>query len=263
MKAFFQRLGVGHKDKEPSSIREKFTWPPPSHDQKPNNAAPPPASPVPSSNRHSFKPLPEIAPAQFRDELVASRTDSHKESTSELNEIEIPEHAPSPPPAAAARAESPRNVRKPNQPDQKKQVAFKSPTQTSSSRPESPPSKTTISRFQAVHGGAKEQQQQSRASSSTAASTSKTDLAQSSSKASTKGGASTLRNTQSPYLKAESTQSLRSNTPYSQSSQASGSRIIAAASWSEVTEEDLVSNLGSRERTRQEVLFEIISSEER
>jgi hypothetical protein len=35
---------------------------------------------------------------------------------------------------------------------------------------------------------------------------------------------------------------------------------LAAQSWSEVTEEDLVSNLGSRERTRQEVLFEIISS---
>ncbi|KAJ8089114.1 hypothetical protein PM082_014362 [Marasmius tenuissimus] len=41
----------------------------------------------------------------------------------------------------------------------------------------------------------------------------------------------------------------------------SGSRIISATSWSEATEEDLVSNLGSPERTRQEVLFEIISKE--
>jgi hypothetical protein len=47
------------------------------------------------------------------------------------------------------------------------------------------------------------------------------------------------------------------------STNTSGSRILAAQSWSEVTEGDLVSNLGSRERTRQEVLFEIISSEER
>ena len=47
------------------------------------------------------------------------------------------------------------------------------------------------------------------------------------------------------------------------SAQTTGSRILSAQSWSEVTEEDLVSNLGSRERTRQEVLFEIISSEER
>jgi hypothetical protein len=47
------------------------------------------------------------------------------------------------------------------------------------------------------------------------------------------------------------------------SNNTSGSRILAAQSWSEVTEGDLVSNIGSRERTRQEVLFEIISSEDR
>jgi hypothetical protein len=40
-------------------------------------------------------------------------------------------------------------------------------------------------------------------------------------------------------------------------------RILAATSWSETAEDDLVSNLGSRERTRQEVLFEILASEER
>ncbi|KAJ4488088.1 hypothetical protein J3R30DRAFT_892454 [Lentinula aciculospora] len=86
----------------------------------------------------------------------------------------------------------------------------------------------------------------------------------------------------SPAPHNQSQQSLRSGTPYSQMSgvsgisqfssttglsgtttSASGSRILSAASWSEVTEEDLVLNLGSRERTRQEVLFEIISSEER
>ena len=38
---------------------------------------------------------------------------------------------------------------------------------------------------------------------------------------------------------------------------------MSPASWSEHTEVDLVANLGSRERTRQEVLFEIVSSEER
>ncbi|KAJ3811633.1 Dbl domain-containing protein [Lentinula aff. lateritia] len=46
-------------------------------------------------------------------------------------------------------------------------------------------------------------------------------------------------------------------------SSASTSRILSATSWSQVTEDDLVSNLGARERTRQEVLFEIIQSEER
>lgn len=53
----------------------------------------------------------------------------------------------------------------------------------------------------------------------------------------------------------------RSGTPMSYMSSMSG--IQAAASWSEVAEEDLVSNLGPRERTRQEVLFEIVASEER
>ena len=38
---------------------------------------------------------------------------------------------------------------------------------------------------------------------------------------------------------------------------------MSPASWSELTEDDLVANLGSRERTRQEVLYEIVSSEER
>ena len=41
------------------------------------------------------------------------------------------------------------------------------------------------------------------------------------------------------------------------------SRILSAQSWSEGAEEDLVSNLGQRERTRQEVLWEIVASEER
>lgn len=61
-----------------------------------------------------------------------------------------------------------------------------------------------------------------------------------------------------------STPSLRSGTPYSSMThESSSSRILAATSWSQVAEEDLVTHLGQRERTRQEVLFEIISSEER
>jgi hypothetical protein len=35
------------------------------------------------------------------------------------------------------------------------------------------------------------------------------------------------------------------------------------ASWSEMAEDELIANLGPRERTRQEVLYEIVSSEER
>ena len=79
---------------------------------------------------------------------------------------------------------------------------------------------------------------------------------------------STTTRSASPYTQKSfdgpSAQSLRSGTPYSATSNnTSGSRILAATSWSEVTEDDLVSNIGSRERTRQEVLFEIIQSEER
>ena len=101
-----------------------------------------------------------------------------------------------------------------------------------------------------------------RASISTAASSSRSDVA--TPKAAVR--ATSTRAT-SPYLDRQtataSASSLRSGTPYSQMSNNSGSRILAAASWSEVMEEDLISNIGSRERTCQEVLFEIISSEER
>lgn len=55
--------------------------------------------------------------------------------------------------------------------------------------------------------------------------------------------------------------SMRSGTPLSYMSGRTG--IQAAASWSEAAEGDLVSNLGSRERTRQEVLWEIVASEDR
>jgi hypothetical protein len=46
-------------------------------------------------------------------------------------------------------------------------------------------------------------------------------------------------------------------------SAASSVRSIGAPSWSEMTQDDLVNNLGARERTRQEVLWEIVASEER
>ncbi|KAH9079470.1 Dbl-like domain-containing protein [Lactarius deliciosus] len=53
-------------------------------------------------------------------------------------------------------------------------------------------------------------------------------------------------------------QSLRSATPFSQKSIGS---VLPPASWSEGAEEDLVTHLGPRERTRQEVLWEIVASE--
>ncbi|KAG9005374.1 hypothetical protein FRB90_010414 [Tulasnella sp. 427] len=61
---------------------------------------------------------------------------------------------------------------------------------------------------------------------------------------------------------AQSTVSFRSGTPYSYLSGRS-TMIQPPSSWSEAAEEDLVSNLGPRERTRQEVLWEIVTSEQR
>ncbi|KAF9227546.1 Dbl homology domain-containing protein [Gyrodon lividus] len=130
--------------------------------------------------------------------------------------------------------------------------------------------KTTVSRFQATHG------KDTRGSASTAASSSRTDVGSKSTTTttttSTGATCTTLAPTavQSSSAKATSTRtaaspypgSVRSATPYSQMSNTS-TRILAVSSWSEAAEEDLVSNLGPRERTRQEVLWEIVASEER
>jgi hypothetical protein len=105
-----------------------------------------------------------------------------------------------------------------------------------------------------------------RGSTSTAASASRTDVG------SSKNGisgvkATTTRPAPSPYPTKPGYgdgvsihQSLRSGTPFSQKSTGS---VIPPASWSEGAEEDLVTHLGPRERTRQEVLWEIVASEER
>lgn len=270
MKAFFHRLHIGggtkdkEKDKEREVQKEKFPplrpWPPeqpPAQQQQLRD----PNSPA---SLASFKPLPEITPSPL--------------STRPLPVIEDPESnhstpTPTPPyPTDHLPSDPARSARKPTSGtlstaaanDVQKKVAFISPPPTpvivdrtlpdAPAPAATPPLKTTLSRFQAAHG------KEPRVSLSTAASSSKTDVA-------TKSSAkATSTRTASPYLQkpeAASAASLRSGTPYSQMSSASGSRILAATSWSEVTEDDLVSNIGSRERTRQEVLFEIISSEER
>ena len=134
-----------------------------------------------------------------------------------------------------------------------------------SQAPAAVPLKTTVSRFQATHG------KDTRGSTSTAASSSRTDL---SSKPSTSNTSTPTPPSLPPIsvqsIKATSTRtatspypgSVRSGTPYSQMSNTS-TRILAVSSWSEAAEDDLVSNLGPRERTRQEVLWEIVASEER
>ncbi|CAE7113719.1 unnamed protein product [Rhizoctonia solani] len=89
-------------------------------------------------------------------------------------------------------------------------------------------------------------------------------------KINTTSGRTTVASTRTAHSPTQSTRTypneaasmtIRSGTPYSHMSGTSA--IQAAASWSEAAENDLVSNLGSRERTRQEVLWEIVASEER
>ncbi|GLB35031.1 putative protein with domain-containing protein [Lyophyllum shimeji] len=296
MKAFFQRLhlsgGAKDKDKDSPLAKEKFpplrSWPP----DDPQRATPTPSSFA------SYKPLPEIsvtnrplppiegpAPSQ-----VSSSTPTPPYSSPSQPPIDSisPDHTNRP---ASPRTELDSTARSSRKVangtltaaaanDVQKKVAFISPpptpvnadrtlspdtptatqpaTQPASQPQTTLPLKTTVSRFQAAHG------KEPRVSVSTAASSSKTDVATTTNKTSAKA---TSTRAASPYLQKQaegaSAPSLRSGTPYSQMSTGSGSRILAATSWSEVTEEDLVSNLGSRERTRQEVLFEIISSEER
>lgn len=295
MKAFFHRLHIGSgtkdKDRDPPPIqKEKFpplrSWPP----EEPSKAT---STPISYS---SFKPLPELAPSQFSPPLSTRPLPPIEEPLTLEAPILSPTppySSPTPPPidpivpdlttrAAPARLEQEPNGRSSRKAqngtlttntsnDVQKKVAFISPPPTPISvdralpdapgaapLASSPPLKTSVSRFQATLT------KEPRGSISTAASSSKSDVTVTN-KATTVKATSTR--TASPYLQkmgeGASAASLRSGTPYSQMSNSSGSRILAAQSWSEVTEEDLVSNLGSRERTRQEVLFEIISSEER
>ncbi len=292
MKAFFHRLHLGgskDKDRDSSQQKEKFpplpSWPP-QPAQKPTSGATPTSA---------FKPLPEIAPSLIASQLSprlppldiepSQPSVSHPTASYSLPKIpaissQSEEKAQSTSTATTTTTTSEsaaRSSRKTNastatnaNPDIQKKVAFISPPPTPANfeqhlpseifNPSTPPQptapiKTNISRFQATHG------KDSRGSGTIGASSSKTDVTKTTVKA-------TTTKTSSPYaqklFEGPSAHSLRSGTPYSSmSATTSGSRILAAASWSEVTEDDLVSNIGSRERTRQEVLFEIIQSEER
>ncbi|TFK76530.1 Dbl homology domain-containing protein [Pluteus cervinus] len=323
MKAFLHRLHLGgtkdkdkdkDKDKQnpsPALHKEKFpplrTWPPPSEEPQRITSI--------ASTYASFKPLPEIIPAQISSPLSSRPLPPIEEPTAPVPSSSSPlpplppsitpstststsataptpstsSHAPQTPshptdnssatrvePDSAGRSSRKATAASVNTSlattDVQKKVAFISPPPTpvnldralpdspsiapsTPALPSSAPLKTTVSRFQATHG------KETRGLSSAGASSSKTDLSSSGKSATVK--ATSTRTASPPPNRLDTPGSIRSITPYSQMSQGSGSRILAAQSWSEVAEEDLVSNIGSRERTRQEVLFEIISSEER
>ncbi|EFI28387.1 hypothetical protein CC1G_13921 [Coprinopsis cinerea okayama7 len=279
MKAFFNRLAGKDKDKDQSAIgKEKFPplrqWPPPEDPPRPAST---PA--VVSSN---FKPLPELVPSQFLNQLTQRPLPPIEQGgqTTPAPTFKSPQsvkHSSSEESARQDQEVSPKVSRRNTKDsardgsgtsnDVQKKVAFISPPPTptpnfertlpettpTSSPVATQPSKTPVSRFQAAHG----KEPRASPSSGTPASSSKTDVSTTANKNSAK---STSTRTASPYLQksfeAASAPSLRSGTPYSSmSNTTSGSRILAATSWSELAEGDLVSNLGSRERTRQEVLY--------
>ncbi len=289
MKAFLTRLNRGlagskEKDREKDSgQKEKIPQLPPLRDWPPTSQR---VTSTPNSV-NSFKPLPELAlpPLPPIGEPSSSSTESSVTTTPiaanpSLPATETKEKLRAPQPASEplknARAEGSsdstgRSSRKTangtSGSDAQKKVAFLSPPPTpgpdqertlpeaDTPTPTNGTTKSTVSRFHAAHG------KDTRGSTSTAAS-SRTDVA--STLKSNK--AASTRTASSPFpakgYEASLHQSLRSGTPYSQMSNAS-SRILAVQSWSEGAEEDLVSNLGQRERTRQEVLWEIVASEER
>ncbi|KAI0328561.1 Dbl domain-containing protein [Cubamyces sp. BRFM 1775] len=288
MKALFNRLNRGlaggkekDRDKDAALQKEKIPQLPPLPQWPPDRAP----STTPSVN--SYKPLPEISarPLPPIAEPSSSSTDSSVTTTPNPVNPPLPvpdtkENVPvahSTPPPQPSRSEhdstgrsSRKNANGTNtNTDAQKKVAFISPPPTpgptqdrdlpaaDTPTPPNVATKSTVSRFHAAHG------KDSRGSTSTAAS-SRTDVA--STLKSNK--AASTRTATSPYPgksygeTASLHQSLRSGTPYSSMSN-TGSRILGAQSWSEGAEEDLVSNLGQRERTRQEVLWEIVASEER
>ncbi len=289
MKAFLNRLNRGltgskekERDNDAPTPKEKIPQLPPLPDWPPQRVTSTPNS------VNSFKPLPEIntRPLPPIEEPSSSSTDSSVTTTpiavnQPLPGADTKENVPAVKPASStpqpSRSEpdsAGRSSRKnangtSHSTDAQKKVAFISPPPTPGPAQDrglpaagtpTPPStgvKSTVSRFHAAQG------KETRGSTSTAAS-SRTDV--SSTLKSNK--AASTRTATSPYPgknygeTASLHQSLRSGTPYSSMSN-TGSRILAAQSWSEGAEEDLVSNLGQRERTRQEVLWEIVASEER
>lgn len=286
MKAFLNRLNRGlagskekDREKDVQQQKEKIPQLPPLPDWPPQRVTSTPNS------INSFKPLPELSvrPLPPIGEPSSSSTESSVTTTPiaanpSLPAAETKENLPASAsePLKSARAEGSsdstgRSSRKTangaSGSDAQKKVAFLSPPPTpgplqdralpdaETPTPTNATAKSTVSRFHAAHG------KDTRGSTSTAAS-SRTDVA--STLKSNK--AASTRTATSPYptkgYEASLHQSLRSGTPYSQMSNGS-SRILAAQSWSEGAEEDLVSNLGQRERTRQEVLWEIVASEER
>ncbi|TFY82976.1 hypothetical protein EWM64_g1042 [Hericium alpestre] len=293
MKALFNRFNRGlTKDKTrdprdadtpPAIQREKLPQLPPLPEWPPRQSGTPSSfasdKPLPDLSQRPLPPVDDTPPTSFQDySSIASLpargplSDVAEEDSFDANVVtrtssSRPEHDSA---GRSSRKTNNGSISTTNgNLDMHKKVAFVSPPPT----PSGPstdralpsdavvPAKTSVSRFQT-------QGKESRGSTSTAASGSRTDVVSTTKSTTSTVKATSTRTTTSPYPAkgygdaASIHQSLRSGTPFSQRS-AGASSVLSPASWSEGAEEDLVVNLGSRERTRQEVLWEIVASEER
>lgn len=248
MKALFGRFSRNNaREREIASLPTLPQWPPPAVKESPNPPSPRTTKPLPELNLRSLPPItledgqisPLKAAATIYEKPAANGT-TH--STAASGDVQKKVAFLSPPPSATLLASGP-----------------DSPTTGAGAgrKPgllDTPPFKS-----KGAHG----HQNESRGSTSSAGpATSKVSLATSG-----RGQPASLRPaTSSPYHSTRTfhneAASLRSGSPFSQTSTRTAI-MSQPASWSEVAEADLVSNLGQRERTRQEVLLEIVLSEER
>jgi hypothetical protein len=231
--------------------------------------------PLPSSSRTPSPPRPPSPPALALDNHV--RTDSpepmsHTSSIATRTPADSTGRSSSRKAAAGGTLSTATSMQTQvdgGAPGASKKVAFISPPPTpgpdgaldGESPPDSTaagPLKTNVSLFHAKHS--KDPRGSTGTSSSTAAASSRTDVGMSSSKASGSTVRLPGRGAPSPFPADKA--SVRSGTPYSQMTYSS-SRILGPTTWTDGAEEDLVINLSPRERTRQEVLWEIVASEER
>lgn len=232
------------KEKPFPPLRE---WPPPSRPM----SVPGPAK---DPNGPAFRPLPPVVVDTALPPIPSQKEDKLPEITNK--ELEKQSHA-----------------RKSGNTLTDKKVAFVASTPTTEERRKAPdsdptPPKSTVSKLVGIHEG-----RASVTSNTTGAATPKNQL---NSTASAKSRSIPSRALSTPMQQSRRynamglpiadgasviAPSLRAGTPFSQSSQRSG--VLTNASWSEAAEVDLVTNIGQRERTRQEVLWEIVASEQR
>lgn len=256
MKALFSRFNRNSaRDREIASLPGLPQWPPPPKGQKDSASLGPPspktAKPLPDLN---LRPLPPIAledpaPSPTKPEKPAPPPPAQNGAPANGGDVQKKVAFLSPPPSASA-------LNGPGGSDWT--AAAGSASETQARRKPGPLDTPPLKQSKGAHHA----QGESRGSTSSAGpATSKVSLA-----TSARGHPASLRPATSSPIHSTRTfhneaASLRSGSPYSQTS--SRTAILMTQSWSEGAEGDLVSNIGQRERTRQEVLWEIVASEER